>query len=545
MTEKANPSVNRTAEAFKTAGAIAYGGHGDGGWITPAASPTEIAIQDPGITEGNLNAFAESSSASSFDVTIDAGEAFVFGSWIAIDTSTNVTLASSTNDQTVYVGWNKDGSDDVIVGLDSAFANSSGDTDKKIPLFDFDTDGSGVTSVTDRRTIDQTIDARVLSFTNTISSNYTTDGEQVFFVDSSGGSITLTLSTRDLVDGNVVSVVDVGGSAGTNAININTEGSANIDGLSSFSLDTDYGATELASDGTNWYTAEVQGKTEEQIEDIVNGLISDSGNITVTYDDPNNTLTIDTSALNAEQVEDQVDQLLQGGTGITLTYDDPNDTLTIDGHTKYTDEEAQDAVGTITSGGDKITVTYDDAGNSLTIDTSALDAEEVEDQVNSLITSGTGISSSYDDANDTLTISTVDADIESQANDDPERIMGAETGPVNSGDAGVVVINGVVNGDTIELYQASLIDEDGSAVASGVDLIIATLDNAGSGTSRVTVLSGDGSTVLDDQSGTPLASWSNSTGSDQTVAILVDNGQFNTGSGSNQNVSASVLGRVV
>lgn len=153
MTEKANPSINRPAEAFKTAGAIAYGGHGGGGFVVDGANPTDISIQDGGITESNLNAFAESSSGSSLDVTIDGGEAFVFGSWLAIDTQTTVTLAASTAGQTVYVGWNKDSADDVIVGLDSAFENASGDTDERIPLWTFDTDGSGVTSVTDKRTI--------------------------------------------------------------------------------------------------------------------------------------------------------------------------------------------------------------------------------------------------------------------------------------------------------------------------------------------------------------------------------------------------------
>jgi len=157
MTEKANPSVNRPAEAYKTAGAIAYGGHGGDGFVVDGANPTDISVQDSGITEGNLNTFAETSSGSSFDVDIDPGEAFVFGSWLAIDTTTTVTLASSTANQTVYVGWNKNGADDVIVGLAADFSDASGDTDERIPLWTFDTDGSGVTSVTDDRTIGYSI----------------------------------------------------------------------------------------------------------------------------------------------------------------------------------------------------------------------------------------------------------------------------------------------------------------------------------------------------------------------------------------------------
>jgi hypothetical protein len=154
MTEKANPSINRPVEAFKTAGAIAYGGS-DEGFISPSNSPTEISVQDDGINEAQLNAFDETSSGSSLDVTLDGGEAFVFGSWLAIDSSTSVSLAADTVGQTVSVGWNKNGADDVIVGLDAAFSSASGDADQKIPLFTFDTDSSGVTNVADERSFDQ------------------------------------------------------------------------------------------------------------------------------------------------------------------------------------------------------------------------------------------------------------------------------------------------------------------------------------------------------------------------------------------------------
>jgi len=155
MTQKANPSVNRPAEAFKTAGAIAYGGHGGGGFVRDGANPTEISTQDSGIDETVLNSFNESSSGSSLDVTIDPGEAFVFGSWLCKDTQTTVSLDASTSGQVVSVGWNKGGTNDVIVGLDSAFSEATGDTDQNIPLFSFDTDSTGVTSVTDERNFNQ------------------------------------------------------------------------------------------------------------------------------------------------------------------------------------------------------------------------------------------------------------------------------------------------------------------------------------------------------------------------------------------------------
>jgi len=92
------------------------------------------------------------------DVTVDPGEAFIFGSWLAIDTTTTVTLPSSVSNETVYVGWNKNGSDDVIVGLDTAFDEASGDTDIKIPLYEFDTNSTQVIAQDDRRRIGYTID---------------------------------------------------------------------------------------------------------------------------------------------------------------------------------------------------------------------------------------------------------------------------------------------------------------------------------------------------------------------------------------------------
>lgn len=282
MTQKANPSVNRPAEAYKTAGAIAYGGHGSGGWISKSSDPTEISVQDSQISESNLNAFQETSSSSSFDVTIAGGEAFIFGSWVAIDTSTTVSLASSTNNQTVYVGWNKGGSNDVIVGLDAAFSSSSGDTDERIPLFDFNTDGSGVTNVNDRRQLGKTINGRIDRRTTSTGLDITTSGEQIIFVDSSSGTIQITLSEEDTNDGTNIIVIDSGGNALNNPITIDTEGSSTINGSSSVVVEDNYSAKALASDGNNWYTSGAGaggGAFKDTDNDVIAELISDFNGI--------------------------------------------------------------------------------------------------------------------------------------------------------------------------------------------------------------------------------------------------------------------------
>lgn len=202
MTQKANPSINRPAEAFKTAGAIAYGGVTDEGFISPANSPTEISVQDGGINEGQLNAFDETSSGSSLDVTIDGGEAFVFGSWLAIDSSTTVSLDADTDEQTVSVGWNKNGSDDVIVGLDAAFSSASGDADQKIPLFSFDTDDSGVTNVVDERSFDQIAASSVEQGAGSGLDADTVDGQEAAALGANAGdNLSKSGNTLDVVDG--------------------------------------------------------------------------------------------------------------------------------------------------------------------------------------------------------------------------------------------------------------------------------------------------------------------------------------------------------
>jgi len=54
------------------------------------------------------------------------------------------------------------------------------------------------------------------------------------------------------------------------------------------------------------------------------------------------------------------------------------------------------------------------------------------------------------------------------------------------------------------------------------------------------ILAGDVSTALIEQSGDPLFSYTNSTGGNENLGIYVDNGQFNTGTGDTEDITASV-----
>ena len=70
---------------------------------------------------------------------------------------------------------------------------------------------------------------------------------------------TLTISSADIAMGLPTvpwffDVKDEGGSAGTNKITIDTEGTELIDGVSSVEITADYGAIRLYSNGTNLFT---------------------------------------------------------------------------------------------------------------------------------------------------------------------------------------------------------------------------------------------------------------------------------------------------
>jgi len=265
MTEKANPSINRPIEAFKTSGAIALAGGSTDGWISDAETPSDISTQDTSIDETSLNAFTQTSNSSSLSVSIEGGEAFVYGAWIAIDTSTSVTLSASTAGQTVYVGWNKDGTNDVIIGLSSAFSSATGNTDEKIPLWEFDTDSTGVTNVTDYRSIGKHITAaqlstytsvetdetlRVLSDTAMVTGGpYTVDGELV--VDGSFTDTIGSLRGSGVVRGNGI-VRAAGINATLEPIDATIDGTTFV-AISGWTTDNDsetYGAYRFARGGS-------------------------------------------------------------------------------------------------------------------------------------------------------------------------------------------------------------------------------------------------------------------------------------------------------
>lgn len=150
------------------------------------------------------------------------------------------------------------------------------------------------------------------------------------------------------------------------------------DGAKYFSTDT---GVIYIGDGSSWnQVGDIGGansvQTEEEVEDIVDGLLVGGPNITLTYDDGANELTIEGSSSSDTHVEVAKDASTILSSPDVLNFTDSGDitiTATDAGSgqvdvdfdvsipAKYTDEEAQDAVGTILD----TSLSYDDATPSI------------------------------------------------------------------------------------------------------------------------------------------------------------------------------------
>jgi len=433
MTEKANPSSSRPIEAFKTAGAIAYGGSPEG--YIPDET-TEIAIQDGSITESNLNQFAETSSGSSLDVTIDGGEAFVFGSWICIDTQTTVSLNASTTGQTVYVGWNKDGSDDVIIGLDSAFSSASGNADQKISLWEFDTDGSGVTSSTDLRSFDQFSADNIEQGDGSGLDADSVDGFDKtdldsLYVDESGDSMSGPLQlggNLSAIGGETIwdelasyipqgrlendsltvagNSVSLGGTTTVNHEDISNIGSSDhhtktssaseltdvspdsvssahhsryddSEAISAINNDTDHGSTASHNyfsgshnDLSNIGSSDHHTRySDEEAQDAIGSIL----NSDFVYDDAGNEILLSNNSVTV------AGNTVSLGSSTPIDHSDLSNIGSADHHTRYSDEEAQDAIaGPFLTAGNGLNKEYLDNSNELTLEIAANSIRENE-----------------------------------------------------------------------------------------------------------------------------------------------------------------------
>jgi hypothetical protein len=77
--------------------------------------------------------------------------------------------------------------------------------------------------------------------------------ETIYLVDSSSGTMTITISSSSVESGKSITIKDSKGQSQINNIIINTEGVETIDDNDSVSIQSNYTAITLISDGMNWF----------------------------------------------------------------------------------------------------------------------------------------------------------------------------------------------------------------------------------------------------------------------------------------------------
>lgn len=153
-----------------------------------------------------------------------------------------------------------------------------------------------------------------------VSSDYTTQGENVILANTSSSTVNVTLASADLALDHPITVINLDGS---NAVTVNTEGSETIDpnAEASKSITKAGWGVPFTPDGTNWdsgLSAEYETVTTEQV--TINGLtavlqrtttnqsISQDTDTTVDW----NTQDVDTGIYSYNTSNDELDVLVAG-----------------------------------------------------------------------------------------------------------------------------------------------------------------------------------------------------------------------------------------
>jgi hypothetical protein len=169
MTDRAQPgaidSLIRNDELAQVFGRFSEG------FVVPGSDPTPAAQRRGEIDETALDAFSLTTSATSLDVTVSPGEAFVSG-WVCRDVDTTLTLpANATTD--IVVGFDPDAIFDPTVDADRDAADETvvdipANVDATTPttvVHQVTTDGSGVTSSERVARVGSSVQAESLSAT--------------------------------------------------------------------------------------------------------------------------------------------------------------------------------------------------------------------------------------------------------------------------------------------------------------------------------------------------------------------------------------------
>jgi hypothetical protein len=229
MTDRAQPgaidSLVRNDELAQALDSFTQGG------IVSGSNPTDASVRRSDIDETVLDAFSLSSSASSLDVTIAPGEAFVAG-WLCRDTSTTLTLPSNATTD-IIIGYatdaifdpstdpDRDAADEVIVDLSS---NVPPDIPQVI-AHRVETDGSGVVSSSRVATVDAfsqvdagTVQADTINAADTETTDLTVNGTTTGIDEFADGDNYDGLGTGDFSN---LSSLNVSGPASVGDLTVN------------------------------------------------------------------------------------------------------------------------------------------------------------------------------------------------------------------------------------------------------------------------------------------------------------------------------------
>lgn len=162
------------------------------------------------------------------------------------DDRTGLSLTDSTTNH-VWLTIDPSTDDSVTVNINTSGSDPAGSGETSLKIGEVDTSADTTTELNRG--------PAMIGGAVSISAAYTTNGETVVFVDTSSSAVTVTLATADATLGKEIRVVDMGNNAGTNAITIDTEGSATFipGGASSITITTDGAYVDLQSDGTDWF----------------------------------------------------------------------------------------------------------------------------------------------------------------------------------------------------------------------------------------------------------------------------------------------------
>lgn len=349
MTQKVIPCTKGDSDGYIVAQLIAKGANTDG-WIQESSSAL-LADNHGSISGAPLNAFAESHSSSSYDVTIDTGEGFVGGAWAAKDTTTTATLNSSTTGQTVYLGWDAEGTDTILIGLTDGSTGDPGFTseDPRIPIWTFDTDGSGVTASYDERQIGKASDLGSVTLdddskfgrwiSNAVSSSPNgtagnsnneayrvagTSSDLVMSVQDGSGKINLAYNTyfdgsdwRYMVDNEPAYRIEY-----SSGIKLHTAASGTADNIVSFSTFQVDSSGSLFSNGTQVYDDTAGAIPKAQ-------LGGPSSSLSGYPLPPGDLKTGSGSGLNADQVDGYDAADLGGEWNFVASYEDADETTVL------------------------------------------------------------------------------------------------------------------------------------------------------------------------------------------------------------------------